>query len=405
MTSDVSRQSKPMPILFTHFGDQWVRGSETLLLDLLRHLDPARFRPIVWCNGVEMAAACAAAGFTTQRTDFAFYFDAGSPRFSPRAYAGLVREGVALARRHEVQVLHANSAAPTQWLLPVARTVRVPLLSHLHIDYLRRSRYALLLHQADLVVGVSRQVLDEPIRDGVPESRTQVIYNGIDFARLDAKPGADLRARLGIAPGVVVIGAAGSLIARKGHDVLLRAVAALPDAPHVLLAGDGPEREALTRLADELGLAGRVHVLGHLEHVADLYATCDIIALASRADSFGLVLVEAGYCGRPVVATRVGGIPEVVADEETGLLVPPNDVPGLAAALGRLAADAALRQRMGAAGRVRAELRFAAPRMAAEFADTYERLAALPRTGLGWTTLPSRARPYTRMFKRARTAA
>ena len=405
MPPDVLSRSAPMPILFTHFGDQWIRGSEVLLLDLLRHLDPARFRPIVWCNGMEMAEACRAAGFTTQRTDFAFYFDAGSPRFSPRIYAGLVREGVALARQHEVQVLHANSAAPTQWLVPVARTLRVPLLSHLHIDYLRRSRYALLLHQADLVVGVSRQVLDEPIRDGVPKSRTAVIYNGIDFGRLDAKPACDLRTRLGIGPGAVLIGAAGSLITRKGHDVLLRAAASLPDAPHVLLAGDGPERAALTRLADELGMAARVHVLGHLEQVADLYATCDIIALASRADSFGLVLVEAGYCRRPVVATRVGGLPEVVADEETGLLVPPNDVPALAAALGRLAADAGLRGRMGAAGRARAMTRFSATRMAAEFAATYERLAALPRSGLGWSTLPGRAGPYTRMFKRVRIAA
>ena len=388
-----------MPILFTHFGDQWIRGSEVLLLDLLRHLDPARFRPIVWCNGMEMAEACRAAGFTTQRTDFAFYFDAGSPRFSPRVYAGLVREGVALARQHRVQVLHANSAAPTQWLVPVARTLRVPLLSHLHIDYLRRSRYALLLHQADLVVGVSRQVLDEPIHDGVPKSRTQVIYNGIDFARLDAKPGADLRPTLGIAPGTVLIGAVGSLIRRKGHDVLVRAISEVENV-HLLVASDGPEREPLQALSAELGLASRVHFLGYHEPITDIYRSCDVMVLASRADAFGLVLAEAGYSRRPVVATRVGGIPEVVVDGETGFLVPPDDVPALAAAIGRLAADPTLRGRLGAAGRARAEANFSVQRMAAEFSDTYERLANLPRDGLGWTTLPQRMLPYTRMLWR-----
>lgn len=391
-----------MPVLFTHFGDQWIRGSETLLLDLLTHLDPARIKPVVWCNGTEMAEACRAAGFPTQRTDFAYYFDAGSPRFSPRAYAALVREGVGLARAHGARVLHANSAAPTQWLLPVARTVRLPLLSHLHIDYLRRSRYALLVHQADLVVGVSRQVLDDPLLDGVPPARTQVIYNGIDFARLDAQPGTDLRASLGIPAGTVLVGAVGSLIRRKGHDVLVRAIGQLTGerAPHLLVASDGPEREPLRRLTEELGLTGRVHFLGYHEPITDLYASCDIMALASRADAFGLVLAEAGYSRRPVVATRVGGIPEVVVDGETGLLVPSDDVAALADALGRLTADPALRSRMGDAARIRAETKFSVQRMAAEFEDAYERLATLPSTRLGWAAVPSRALPYTRMFQR-----
>lgn len=401
-TSPPAGAAGPLPILFTHFGDEWIRGSETLLLDLLTHLEPGRFRPIVWCNAAEMAAACQSAGFDTHRTDFAPYLDAGSPRFSPTTYAALVREGIALTRKTGARVLHANSAAPTQWLLPVARTARVPLLSHLHIDYLRRSRYAMLIHQADLVVGVSAQVLDGVLHDGVPPARTKVIYNGIDFVRLDAKPGKDLRARFGITPGTVVVGAVGSLIQRKGHDLLIRAIGKLggDHPPRLLVASDGPERKSLERLVVELGINARVHFLGYHDPITDVYASCDIIALASRADAFGLVLAEAGYSRLPVVATRVGGIPEVIVDGETGLLVPPDDVSALAHALGYLADSEALRLQLGHAARIRAETKFSVERMAAEFSETYELLAKLPRSGLGWPTIAARAKPYTRMFRR-----
>lgn len=406
MLSDTSNGlgTGSLPVLFTHFGDQWIRGSETLLLDLLSHLDPARIRPVVWCNGTAMAKACRDAGYDTHRTDFTYYLDAGSPRFSMSAYAALVREGLALARRYSVRVLHANSAAPMQWLLPVARTLRLPLLAHLHIDYLRRSRYALLVHQADLIVGVSRQVLDDFFQDGIPVERTQVIYNGIDFARLDKQPGTDLRPSLGIAPGTVLIGAAGSLIRRKGHDVLIRALGQMEKGQeaHLLIASGGPERDALERLTAELGLSARVHFLGYHDPITDLYQSCDIMALASRADAFGLVLAEAGYSRRPVVATRVGGIPEVIEDGATGFLVPPEDPQALAQALARLVADSGLRARLGEAGRLRAETRFSVQRMAGEFADTYGRLAAQPRAALGWGNLPSRSLPYARMFKQRR---
>lgn len=409
--SNLSSPAAPLPILFTHFGDQWIRGSETLLLDLLTHLDPARFRPIVWCNGVDMAEACRTAGFTTHRTDFAYYFDAGSPRFSPRTYAALVREGTALARQNGARVLHANSAAPTQWLLPVARTVRLPLLSHLHTAYMRRSRYALLVHQADLVVGVSAQVLGDPIRDGVPPERTKLIYNGVDFARLDAGSRIGLRSSLGIESSATVIGTAGSLVHRKGQDVLLHAIArcnkasvtCIP-APHLIVAGDGPEGDVLRRLADELGLSSRVHFIGHVRDMAAFYASIDVFALASRADAFGLVLAEAGFMRKPVVATRVGGIPEVVLDGETGLLVRPDDVEELAATLDRLMADPSLRARLGEAAHIRAETRFSVQRMIAEFSDTYEQLASMSARNLSWAAVPGRIRPYTRMFDRGAAA-
>jgi hypothetical protein len=378
--------SQPIPVLFTHYGDEWFRGSEQLLSDLLTNLDRDRFEPIVWCNGAARAEAARSAGIITYRTPFEFYFDYSSPRFNPSRYRSFVREGISLVRRHDVQVLHANSAAPNQWLVPVARATRRPLLAHLHIDYRRRSRFVCLLHQSTLIVGVSRQVTQDFVRDGMPVERTHTIYNGIDFARLQGIVGGNPRHELGISPGSVVIVTAGSLIRRKGQDVLIRAFATLTAGrdTHLLVAGEGPERACYEALASELGVRGRVHFLGHREDVAALYRAADITALASRADSFGLVLAEAGYFSVPAVATTVGGIPEVVEDGVTGLLVPPDDPAALAEALVRLADNPAHRRAFGGAAKARVERMFGVEQMVANFHDTYGRLARLPHGRLGW---------------------
>jgi glycosyltransferase involved in cell wall biosynthesis len=378
--------SQLIPVLFTHYGDEWFRGSEQLLSDLLTNLDRDRFKPIVWCNGAAMAEAARSAGITTYRTRFEFYFDYGSPRFNLSRYRSVVRQGISLVRRHNIQVLHANSAAPHQWLVPVARATRRPLLAHLHIDYCRRSRFVCLLHQSTLIVGVSRQVTQDFLRDGMPVERTHTIYNGIDFARLQRAGDGNPRQELGISPEAVVIATVGSLIRRKGQDVLIRAFAASAAGRdiHLLIASEGPERASYEALVAELGLRDRVHFLGYYQDVPALYRAADMIALASRADAFGLVLAEAGYFSVPAVATTVGGIPEVVEDGVTGLLVPPDDPAALAEALVRLADDPVQRRAFGLAAKARAERMFSVEQMVANFHDTYERLARLPHRRLGW---------------------
>ena len=156
----------PLPVLFTHYGDEWIRGSEMQLLDLLAALDRSSVSPVVWCNGLDMEQASKAAGYPTYRSRFAYYMDYDSPRFSPSKFQAIVREGRAICRRHSIRVLHANSAAPVQWLVPLGLGEHLPVLAHLHIDYLRRSRFALLLHAATLLVGVSNQVTEGPLQDG-----------------------------------------------------------------------------------------------------------------------------------------------------------------------------------------------------------------------------------------------
>src|SRR5262249_12874847 len=138
-----------------------------------------------------------------------------------------------------------------------------------------------------LVVGVSWQVIDDFVADSMPPSRIRVIYNGVDESRLLRSP-INLRTVLNIPATAFVVATTGSLIERKGHDVLIRAFHALPSEPvpqHLLIAGDGPERKALEDLTASLGVADRVHFLGYMDDMPQVYQAADLFALATRGDA------------------------------------------------------------------------------------------------------------------------
>jgi glycosyltransferase involved in cell wall biosynthesis len=187
-----------------------------------------------------------------------------------------------------------------------------------------------------------------------------VSYNGFDEQRFRPQP-ADPTLRARLAPdGAPLVLYVGRLVTFKGLDYLLDAIALLQRrpgiaAPRLLLAGDGPHRASLAERAQRLGIAERVHFLGpQPNHELPRYhAASDMLALPSTDhETFGIAACEAMGCGRPVVAARTGGLPEVVRDGETGLLAPPADAVALADSIGALLEDPALRERMGAAASV-----------------------------------------------------
>lgn len=166
------------------------------------------------------------------------------------------------------------------------------------------------------------------------------------------------------------IGAVGRLEQQKGLDVLLRALVELPDA-RVVLIGDGPERPALTALADQLGVADRVRFAGWVDDPHAALCELDVVALPSRFEAFPLTLVEAMLAARPVVASDVGSVAEAVVDGETGLLVPADDVPALSSALREMLADADRRAAMGRDARQIAARRFTPEAMARAYEALY----------------------------------
>jgi glycosyltransferase involved in cell wall biosynthesis len=165
------------------------------------------------------------------------------------------------------------------------------------------------------------------------------------------------------------------LVSQKGHEVLLQALTALPEVT-ALFAGDGPLRGELELRARQLGVADRTVFLGNVQDVPGLLARADLFVLTSVNEGLPLSILEAMAAGLAVVATRVGGTPEVVVDEGTGLLVAPGDPGSTAAAIRRLMKDDGLRDRLGRNGQLVVRERFRAERMVEDVITLYEELLA-----------------------------
>jgi glycosyltransferase involved in cell wall biosynthesis len=216
----------------------------------------------------------------------------------------------------------------------------------------------------DVVIAISAGVRAALRRAGVADARLRVVPSGVDVAACTAAPGAGaaLRDAWGLGAEDVAVVLVGVLERRKGHHVLLEAARTLPPRVRLVFCGTGSAEAALRTAAASLG--GRVVFAGFQPDVAPCLAAADVVVLPSLAEGLGVAALEGMAAGRPVVASRVGGLAEVVVDGETGLLVAPGDAAGLAAALARMAADPALRARCGAAGRDRVLARYTRARMA-----------------------------------------
>jgi L-malate glycosyltransferase len=288
-----------------------------------------------------------------------------------------------LLREHSVGVLHAHCFFPTLWGLLAARLARVPFVftrhhsdHHLRLGKRWHTRVdGWCARHASRAIAVSeatrRIMIDE---EGVPDARIAVVWNGQDPPT--APPPAALRAlraSLGLDDASAVCLVVARLHEEKGHAVLWRALPdVLREVPGVLVlcAGDGPHRESLEAEVRRLGLERVVRFLGQRSDVPALVALSALVVLPSLAESFGFAALEAMSLGRAVVASRAGGLPEVVADGETGLLADVGDAASLAAAMRALLRDPGRAAAMGEAGRRRASM-FTGERMVCGYEAVY----------------------------------
>lgn len=243
--------------------------------------------------------------------------------------------------------------------LPVRRSIGSKLLYALPVD-----RFA----------AISRAVRDALVQSGVAAERIDVVPSGIDPpATLDPGDRVKLRRGLGVESGNTLAVTVAALAPGKGHGDLLRAMAAASTrAPSLRLwiVGEGPLESELRRETRSLGLEGGVQFLGFRTDIQALLQAADLFCLATRHEGLGSSILEAMAAGLPVVASRVGGIPEIVEEGRTGILVPGADTVALADALERMAADPGLRERMGVAARAMASF-FSADRTAEGTYRTY----------------------------------
>jgi len=274
----------------------------------------------------------------------------------------VVKQFLAICRREQVAIWHGHDYKSNALGLLLRRFWPMRLVTTVH-GWVKHTRRTPLYYRIDefclpryeTVICVSHDLRDRCLEIGVPQDRCVLIENAIDtdeFAR--RTDGTDAKRQLGVAPNRLVIAAVGRLSAEKGFDLLIRAAVRLFESGidgQLLIAGDGDAAQALQSLAAELGVADRVRLLGYLSDPRPLYEAADVFVLSSLREGLPNVVLEAMALQVPVVATRIAGVPRLISDGETGVLVEPGSVPELAAGLARLLDAPAARPRLAAAGR------------------------------------------------------
>jgi glycosyltransferase involved in cell wall biosynthesis len=283
-------------------------------------------------------------------------------------------------RRARPRVVHTHSWGTLCEGYVASRLAGVPVLIHgehgtLETRRLNRLVQRWVWRRVNQVLAVSSLLARRMAATiGFPVDRIRIIRNGVDLERFGGIDRSEARRLLGLDPAALLVGTVGRLVPVKDHATLLHAVAHLASRGlccDVVIAGEGPLRNATAALAGQLGLGSRVQLLGHRPDVERVLAALDLFVLPSRSEGLSNTILEAMASRLPVVATRVGGAEELVDDGATGLLVPPAEPAALADALGRLLAAPARRQAMGAAARRRTEREFGLDGMIRAYQDLY----------------------------------
>lgn len=283
-------------------------------------------------------------------------------------------------RKRDCRLVHYHEAHGLAVGARAARRANVPLrIISRRVDFPLKSR-AKYTRDVDAVIAISDGVRQVLLASGVPASLITVIPSGIDFSPFDAAGPRDfLRREFGFAPDEYLVGIVAALEDHKGHTYLIEASKIVREqAPKVrfIVVGTGSLRMMLDRQARDLGVEDIVFFLGFREDVPRILASLDLFVLSSHHEGLGSSLIDALASRLPVVATRAGGIPEVIEDRETGLLVPPRDPAALAGAILEIYRDRELGTRLAGRGLEVVHQKFSAEAMARRIADLYERLAA-----------------------------
>jgi len=349
-----------------------IGGLERVVVDLVRGLDRDRFSNVVYCLERE--------GTWADDVRPACERVVSLDKPPGRSY-GLPLRIARMLNRDRVDVVHTHNFGPLLYGGLAARLARVRGVVHtLHgaeASERKEHRTFQRLRLFDRMVAVSNDVKRVAVESGgVDPSRITTVYNGIDVSKYPAAGGrsAEVRRRLGMGEERIV-GVVARLTPEKDYPTLLDAFRLLVDshpACRLVVVGDGDLRGALVSKSRSLGIEDRVTFLGSRSDVPELLTAFDVVVLPSRVEGLGITLLEAMAAGLPTVGARAGGIPEVVVEGETGLLVDPGDAPGFAGAIARLLDDPELAIAMGRNGRARVEGRFGLDGMIRSYEAIYE---------------------------------
>jgi L-malate glycosyltransferase len=289
-----------------------------------------------------------------------------------------------LVKRLRPDVVHAHDAhgvAMASLALSMGGAGQSPvLIAARRVDFhLRKNSFSRWKHrQVDCFICASEAIRQMLVADGVPAERIVTVHEGIDLDHVRAAPPVNVHEAFWLPHGAPVVGNVAALVPHKGQRHLIEAahlvVQQMPDVRFLIL-GEGELREMLERQVREYRLEKHVFLPGFRTDVLGCMKGFDLFVMSSVTEGLGTALLDAMACGRAVVASRTGGIPEVVDDGVTGRLVAPRDHGAMAQAILGLLADGAVRRRMGEAGLARVEARFTVERMIAGTVAVYARVA------------------------------
>jgi len=352
-----------------------VGGAEEMVLNLARRL-PDRFEPMVCCIHElgSIGREIRASGVPVR----VLGLNPGLRR--PWDVARIQR----FFRETRPQIVHTFLLTASLYGRLAAMLARVPIVIGTEVNIYARKRQShalaerLLMPGTDRVVASAESVRDFYIRQvHADPAKVEVIYNAVDWAQLHTTRTRDaIRGSLNVPVDRPVAGVIARLTEQKGHRYLLDALAGTPALAqvHLLVVGDGDLRDTLRARVEAAGLSSRVHFLGGRRDLGDLLSAIDMFVLPSLWEGLPLSLVLAMGAGVPVVSTTVGGVPEVVEDGRTGLLVPPGDAAALGVAVARLVTDPALGRRLADAARAEVLPKFGVDDYVASVAGLYDRL-------------------------------
>lgn len=356
-----------------HVGTErgW-RGGERQTLWLARELERRGHRaPIAARPGEPLASRAREAGLTVIPCEPSFEADL--------AAAWRLRRAI---RANNVNIVHAHNAHAVALGAVATLGTGVPLVVARRVDFPLRNNAGTRWKygRAALIVAISRAVAEVLARSGVPRERIVVVPDATDVHRAISPASPETLASLGVPAGAPLVVQVAQLVGHKDPLNFVRAIAvarrSVP-ALHALLVGEGYLREEVQKEVRALDLEGVLHLTGYRTDADALIAAADVVCLSSKEEGMGSVLLDALYLGRPIAATRAGGIPEVIDDEVTGLLAPIQDPDALGGAIARLLTDRALATRLGAAA-AQCASEFSVERMTDRTLEVYARVLGRP---------------------------
>lgn len=365
------------------------RGGERQLILLCRGLrDRGVGVRVAVRGGEELERVCATEELPTVPLRQGTPWD---PRAATRIRRELAAGQVDLVHAHTSHALTAAAAA-LRTLGPGSRS-RPPLVVSRRVDFpigrppMNRFKYGRVV---DRFLAISDAVSAVLQAGGVGPERISVVRSAVESLPEPVRTRAEVRAELGVGDGELLAVTTAALVDHKDHATAIAAFARVRGPVRLVVAGEGRLGGSLRRRIDAGGLGARVSLLGQRDDVPDLLRAADLYVAASHLEGLNTALMDAGLAGLPAVATRAGGIPEVVEDGVTGLLVPRRNPDALAAAIDRLAGDPELRAILGAAAARRVAAEFSVDRMVEQTLQAYERVLGPTMMGTDGVERPAR---------------